>query len=63
MSIILRNLNHSFICPVPVPVPVPVPDSKFRDLGFGIRHSGFRIRSFPCAPYEDTRQEGRNVGF
>ena len=58
MSIILRNLNHSFICPVPVPVPVPVPDSRF-----GIRHSGFRIRSFPCAPNEDTRQEGRNVGF
>ena len=36
MSIILPNLNHSFISPVPVPVPVPVPDS-----GSG----------FPCFPY------------
>ena len=27
MSIILPNLNHSFISPVPVPFPVPVPDS------------------------------------
>ena len=34
MSIILPNLNHSFISPVPVPVPVP-------DSGSG---SGFRIR-------------------
>ena len=30
MSIILPNLNHSFISPVPVPVPVPVPDPDFR---------------------------------
>ena len=40
MSIILPNLNHSFISPVPVPVPVPVPDS-----GSG---SG---SGFPCFPY------------
>ena len=28
MSIILPNLNHSFISPVPVPVPVPDPDFR-----------------------------------
>ena len=42
MSIILPNLNHSFISPVPVPVPVPVPDSG---SGSG---SG---SGFPCFPY------------
>ena len=41
MSIILHNLNHSFICPVPVPVPVPVP--------FPDSVSGFRIPTFPYA--------------
>ena len=41
MSIILPNLNHSFISPVPV----PVPDSGFR-FRFRIRISGFSIRSF-----------------
>ena len=30
MSIILPNLNHSFISPFPVPVPVPVPDPDFQ---------------------------------
>ena len=30
MSIILPNLNHSFISPVPVLVPVLVPDPDFR---------------------------------
>ena len=32
MSIILPNLNHSFISPVPVPFPfpIPVPDPDFR---------------------------------
>ena len=34
MSIILPNLNHSFISPVPVPVPVP-------DSGSGPRFPGF----------------------
>ena len=29
MSIILPNLNHSFISPVPVAVPVPVADPDF----------------------------------
>ena len=38
MSIILPNLNHSF---VPVPVPVPVPDSGSVS---GFRISGFSIR-------------------
>ena len=47
MSIILLNLNHSFISPVPVPVPVPVPDS-----GSG---SG---SGFPCFPYAQ-RQPSR----
>ena len=41
MSIILPNLNHSFISPVPVPVPVPVPDS-----GSG---SGSGFPGFPYA--------------
>ena len=40
MSIILPNLNHSF---VPVPVPVPVPDSgfrfRFRILDFLVFHT------------------------
>ena len=40
MSIILPNLNHSFISPVPVPVPVP-------DSGSG---SGSRFPDFPYAP-------------
>ena len=46
MSIILRNLNHSFICPVPVPVPIPGPDSRFgiRDSAFGISDSIFSMR-------------------
>ena len=30
MSIILPNLNHSFISPVPVPDPDPDPDLDFR---------------------------------
>ena len=30
MSIILPNLNNSFISLVPVPFPVPVPDPDFR---------------------------------
>ena len=41
MSVILPNLNHSFISPVPVPVPVPVPDS-----GSG---SGSGFPGFPYA--------------
>ena len=41
MSIILPNLNHSFISPVPVLVPVPVPDS-----GSG---SGSGFPDFPYA--------------
>ena len=41
MSIILPNLNHSFISPVAVAVPVPVPDS-----GSG---SGSGFPGFPYA--------------
>lgn len=37
MSIIFRNLNHSFICPVPDPFP---------DSGFRIPNSGFSIRPY-----------------
>ena len=36
MSIILPNLNHSFISPVPVPVAVPV-------LDFRVFHTPFLI--------------------
>ena len=41
MSIILPNLNHSFICLVAVPVPVMVP--------FAGSVCGFRIPDFPYA--------------
>ena len=45
MSIILPNLNHSF---VPVPVPVPVPDSgfrfRFRIPDFLVFHTPGRVR-------------------
>ena len=37
MSIIFRNLNHSFICLVPDPFP---------DSGFRIPNSGFSIRPY-----------------
>ena len=40
MSIILPNLNHSFISPVPVPFPVPVP-VQVPDSGSGSRFPGF----------------------
>ena len=43
MSIILPNLNHSFISPVPVPVPVPFP---VPDSGSG---SGSGLPGFPYA--------------
>ena len=57
MSIILRNLNHSFICPVPVPVPIPGPDSRFgiRDSGFGIRDFGFDLFHAPLMKTLDRR--------
>ena len=44
MSIILPNLNHSFISPVPVPVP-----------GSG---SGFGFPGFPYAPCEKHGMHG-----
>ena len=56
MSIILPNLNHSFISPVlvlvPVPVPVPVLDSGFRipDSGSGSGFPGFPCAQFKCIP-------------
>ena len=49
MSIILPNLNHSFISPVPVPVrvpvpvPVPVPDPD-PDPDFLVFHRPFSYR-------------------
>ena len=63
MSIILRNLNHSFICPVPLPFPVPVPDSRFgiRDSGFGIRDFGFDLFHAPLMKTLDRRVE--TLGF
>ena len=69
MSIILPNLNHSFICQVPVPFPnsrFPIPDSGFRfpDSGFSIRiripDSRFR---FPDSLFFHTPQQFNNINF
>ena len=49
MSIILPNLNHSFICPVPVLIP---------DSGFRILDSEFP--DFPRAP---TKLSGSKNGL
>ena len=51
MSIILPNLNHSF---VPVPVPVPVPDSGFR-IPVPFPDSGFP--GFPYAPQQSVEND------
>ena len=43
MSIILPNLNHSFISPVPVPVLVPVP----------VPVLDFRVFHTPCTKWQE----------
>ena len=54
MSIILPNLNHSFISPVPVPVPVPDPDFRVFHTPIQLVFSTTRtwIPSFNCVHFQ-----------
>jgi len=61
MSIILPNLNHSFICPVP-DSGFRIPDSGFRipDSGFLLFHTPFLIPSLNYVTFTRKTKKAKN---
>ena len=57
MSIILPNLNHSFISPVPVPVPVPDPDFRVFHTPFCYHSYDYRLNWTPLSPITITNNK------